>query len=157
MKSILTGLPSSREVFCIAARTNTPLVVRRYWRVCGFLFPMKCTPLFFGQKSGDQYPFSVTNESWDLRWIALKQKQSCLISIVLIEENQSNKVLKQDKIMNLLDSIANDLLQKICVELQTWGISYNLKFWAVSGSNFKNGKTTSFLYFASQYYIEASG
>lgn len=104
--------------------------------------------LYFGEKSIDQYPFysSVTNSPE----ILLDSDEIKAISPYfnsLIEENKDNKMLKQDKIMNLLDCIHIELARKYSETHLHEAHSYNVKiknFEQFLELNFKTEKAAAF-------------
>lgn len=104
--------------------------------------------LYFGQKSIDQYPYysSVTN-SPEILLDNDEVKAILPYFNSLIEENKANKMLKQDKIMNLLDSIHIELARKYIENHVHEAHSYNVKikdFEQFLESNFKTEKAASF-------------
>lgn len=104
--------------------------------------------LYFGQKSINHYPFysSVTNSPE----ILLDSDEIKAISPYfnsLIEENKDNKILKQDKMMNLLDCIHIELARKYSETHLHEAHSYNVKiknFEQFLELNFKTEKAAAF-------------
>ncbi len=111
--------------------------------------------LYFGQKTIADYPFysSVDNKP-EMVYDASELKAILPYFESLIVETQSNKLLKQDKIMNLLDIIHIEIARKYSETHLHEAHSYNVKiknFEVLLEQNFKIEKAPSF--YASQLTI----
>ncbi len=111
--------------------------------------------LYFGQKTIDDYPFysSVDNKP-EMFFDATESKLILPYFESLILETQTNLLLKQDKIMNLLDIIHIEIARKYSETHLHEAHSYNVKiktFELVLEHNFKKEKAPSF--YASQLAI----
>ena len=111
--------------------------------------------LYFGQKTIGDYPFysSVDNKS-EMFFDATESKLILPYFESLILETQANQLLKQDKIMNLLDIIHIEIARKYSETHLHEAHSYNVKiktFELVLEHNFKKEKAPSF--YASQLAI----
>ncbi|MES2805711.1 MAG: AraC family transcriptional regulator [Bacteroidota bacterium] len=111
--------------------------------------------LYFGQKTIGDYPFysSVDNKP-EMFFDATESKLILPYFESLILETQANQLLKQDKIMNLLDIIHIEIARKYSETHLHEAHSYNVKiktFELVLEHNFKKEKAPSF--YASQLAI----
>ncbi|MES2578715.1 MAG: helix-turn-helix transcriptional regulator [Bacteroidota bacterium] len=111
--------------------------------------------LYFGQKTIGDYPFysSVDNKP-EMVFDAAESKLILPYFEGLILETQTNQLLKQDKIMNLLDIIHIEIARKYSETHLHEAHSYNVKiktFELVLEHNFKKEKAPSF--YASQLAI----
>lgn len=111
--------------------------------------------LYFGQKTIADYPFysSVDNKP-EMVFSASELKAILPYFESLIVETQSNQLLKQDKIMNLLDIIHIEIARKYSETHLYEAHSYNVKikmFETVLENNFRIEKAPSF--YASQLAI----
>ena len=111
--------------------------------------------LYFGQKTIGDYPFysSVDNKP-EMFFDATESKLILPYFESLILETQTNLLLKQDKIMNLLDIIHIEIARKYSETHLHEAHSYNVKiktFELVLEHNFKKEKAPSF--YASQLAI----
>nr|WP_315206603.1 helix-turn-helix transcriptional regulator [uncultured Flavobacterium sp.] len=111
--------------------------------------------LYFGQKTIADYPFysSVDNKP-EMVFEVSELKAILPYFESLIVETQSNQLLKQDKIMNLLDIIHIEIARKYSETHLHEAHSYNVKiknFEVLLENNFKTEKTPFF--FASQLNI----
>ncbi|MDI5886604.1 AraC family transcriptional regulator [Flavobacterium yafengii] len=111
--------------------------------------------LYFGQKTIGDYPFysSVDNKP-EMFFDATESKLILPYFEGLILETQTNQLLKQDKIMNLLDIIHIEIARKYSETHLHEAHSYNVKiktFELVLEHNFKKEKAPSF--YASQLAI----
>lgn len=111
--------------------------------------------LYFGQKTIGDYPFysSVDNKP-EMVFDAAESKLILPYFESLILETQANQLLKQDKIMNLLDIIHIEIARKYSETHLHEAHSYNVKiktFELVLEHNFKKEKAPSF--YASQLAI----
>ena len=111
--------------------------------------------LYFGQKSIDQYPFySSVNNTPEIVFDNTEATSILPYFKSMIEEIARNQMMKQDKIMNLLDIIHIEITRKYSEKHLHEVHSYNVKiknFEALLEKNFKNDKTPSF--YASQLHI----
>lgn len=111
--------------------------------------------LYFGQKTIDEYPFyfSVNNKP-EIIFDVAESKAILPYFTSLITENQGNQLMKQDKIMNLLDIIHIEIARKY-TEVHLHEVhAYNMKiknFEMLLGKHFKTEKMPSF--YASQLHI----
>ena len=104
--------------------------------------------LYFGQKTIADYPFysSVDNKP-EMVFDVSESKAILPYFESLILETQSNQLLKQDKIMNLLDIIHIEITRKYSETHLHEAHSYNVKiktFELVLENNFKTEKAPSF-------------
>ena len=104
--------------------------------------------LYFGQKTIGDYPFysSVDNKP-EMVFDVSESKAILPYFESLILETQSNQLLKQDKIMNLLDIIHIEITRKYSETHLHEAHSYNVKiktFELVLENNFKTEKAPSF-------------
>jgi AraC family transcriptional activator of pobA len=111
--------------------------------------------LYFGQKTIADYPFysSVDNKP-EMVFEVSELKAILPYFESLIVETQSNQLLKQDKIMNLLDIIHIEIARKYSETHLHEAHSYNVKiknFEVLLGQNFKTEKAPFF--YASQLNI----
>jgi AraC family transcriptional activator of pobA len=111
--------------------------------------------LYFGQKTIGDYPFysSVDNKP-EMFFDVTESKLILPYFESLILETQANQLLKQDKIMNLLDIIHIEIARKYSETHLHEAHSYNVKiktFELVLEHNFKKEKAPSF--YASQLAI----
>ncbi|MFV8337611.1 AraC family transcriptional regulator [Flavobacterium sp. RSP29] len=111
--------------------------------------------LYFGQKTIGDYPFysSVDNKP-EMVFDVAESKGILPYFESLILETQTNQLLKQDKIMNLLDLIHIEIARKYSETHLHEAHSYNVKiktFELVLENNFKKEKAPSF--YASQLAI----
>ncbi|WKL42909.1 AraC family transcriptional regulator [Flavobacterium sp. ZE23DGlu08] len=111
--------------------------------------------LYFGQKTIGDYPFysSVDNKP-EMFFDATESKLILPYFESLILETQANQLLKQDRIMNLLDIIHIEIARKYSETHLHEAHSYNVKiktFELVLEHNFKKEKAPSF--YASQLAI----
>ncbi|MGZ9734298.1 AraC family transcriptional regulator [Flavobacterium sp. GNP002] len=111
--------------------------------------------LYFGQKTIADYPFysSVDNKP-EMVFEVSELKAILPYFESLIVETQSNQLLKQDKIMNLLDIIHIEIARKYGETHLHEAHSYNVKiknFEVLLGNNFKTEKAPFF--YASQLNI----
>ncbi|MFV7234497.1 MULTISPECIES: helix-turn-helix domain-containing protein [Flavobacterium] len=111
--------------------------------------------LYFGQKIIGDYPFySSVNNTPEMVFDAVESKAILPYFDNIISETQGNQMLKQDKIMNLLDSIHIEIARKYSETLLHEAHSYNVKiknFEVLLEKNFKTERTPSF--YASQLHI----
>ena len=111
--------------------------------------------LYFGQKTIDNYPFytSVNNKP-EIVFDSPESKAILPYFESLISETKENQMLKQDKIMNLLDIIHIEIARKYSETHLHEAHPYNMKiknFEVLLEKNFKTEKTASF--YASQLHI----
>jgi AraC-like DNA-binding protein len=111
--------------------------------------------LYFGQKTIGDYPFysSVDNKP-EMVFDVSESKAILPYFESLILENQTNQLLKQDKIINLLDIIHIEIARKYSQTHLHETHSYNVKiksFEVLLEKNFKTERTPSF--YASQLHI----
>lgn len=104
--------------------------------------------LYFGQKTVEDYPFyfSVDNKP-EIIFDATESKAILPYFEILILESQANQLLKQHKILNLLDIIHIEIARKYSERNFHETHSYNLKiknFGVVLEDNFKSEKAPSF-------------
>ena len=104
--------------------------------------------LYFGQKTVEDYPFyfSVDNKP-EIIFDATESKAILPYFEILILESQANQLLKQHKILNLLDIIHIEIARKYGETNFHETHSYNLKiknFGVVLEDNFKSEKAPSF-------------
>jgi AraC family transcriptional activator of pobA len=111
--------------------------------------------LYFGQKSIDQYPFySSVNNTPEIVFDNTEATSILPYFRSMIEEIEGNQMMKQDKIMNLLDIIHIEIARKYGETHLHEVHSYNVKiknFEVLLEKNFKSDKTPSF--YASQLHI----
>lgn len=111
--------------------------------------------LYFGQKRIDEYPFySSVNNKPEMVFDANESKAILPYFGSMITEIRENKMLKQDKIMNLLDIIHIEIARKYKTTNLYEAHSYNVKikdFELLLERYFKTQKTASF--YASQLHI----
>ena len=111
--------------------------------------------LYFGQKSIDQYSFySSVNNTPEIVFDNAETTSILLYFESMIEEIEGNQMMKQDKIMNLLDIIHIEIARKYSEKHLHEVHSYNVKiknFEVLLEKNFKTDKTPSF--YASQLHI----
>jgi AraC-like DNA-binding protein len=111
--------------------------------------------LYFGQKSIDQYPFySSVNNTPEIVFDNAETPSILPYFKSMIEEIEGNQMMKQDKIMNLLDIIHIEIARKYGETHLHEVHSYNVKiknFEVLLEKNFKIDKTPSF--YASQLHI----
>ena len=111
--------------------------------------------LYFRQKTIDAYPFySSLGNSPEMVLNTKETKDIELYFHTMFEEYQGNKIMKQDKIINVLDSIHIEITRKYNEEHVLEPHSYNVKikdFNMLLESYFLTEKTPSF--YASQLYI----
>jgi AraC-like DNA-binding protein len=104
--------------------------------------------LYFGQKTIGDYPFysSVDNKP-EMVFNVSESKAILPYFESLILETQTNQLLKQDKIMNLLDIIHIEIARKYSETHLHEAHSYNVKiknFEVLLENNFKTEKAPSF-------------
>lgn len=111
--------------------------------------------LYFGQKHIDEYPFySSVNNKPEMVFDANESKAILPYFASMVTEILENKMLKQDKIMNLLDIIHIEIARKYKTTDLYEAHSYNVKikdFELLLERYFKTQKTASF--YASQLHI----
>lgn len=111
--------------------------------------------LYFGQKRIDEYPFySSVNNKPEVVFDANESKAILPYFANMVTEIRENKMLKQDKIMNLLDIIHIEIARKHKTTNLYEAHSYNVKikdFELLLERYFKIQKTASF--YASQLHI----
>lgn len=111
--------------------------------------------LYFGQKTLQDYPFySSVNNKPEMVFDLAELKAILPYFNTMIAENKENQMFKQDKIMNLLDTILIAIARKYTVTNLHEAHSYNVKIKSFEGlleKNFKIEKTPSF--YASQLHI----
>jgi len=111
--------------------------------------------LYFGQKTIDEYPFySSVNNSPEMVFDSAETKSILPYFESIIAENGGNKMMKQDKIMNMLDSIHIEIARKYNAIHVHEAHSYNVKiknFEVLLEQYFKAEKAASF--YASQLHI----
>lgn len=111
--------------------------------------------LYFGQKSIDEYPFySSVNNKPEMVFDQAESKAIVPYFDSMISEIRGNKILKQDKIMNLLDIIHIEIARKYNVTHLYEAHSYNVKikdFEVLLEGYFKTQKLPSF--YASRLHI----
>lgn len=111
--------------------------------------------LYFGQKSIDQYSFySSVNTIPEIVLDNAETKAILPYFDAMILENQSDQMMKRDKIMNLLDIIHIEIARKYSETHLHEAHSYNVKiknFEVLLEHYFKTDKTPSF--YASQLHI----
>ncbi|WP_414000150.1 helix-turn-helix domain-containing protein [Flavobacterium sp. W1B] len=104
--------------------------------------------LYFGQKTIDEYPFYYSvNTSPEIMFDSAESKAILPYFNSMIAEIQGNKLLKQDKIMNLLDIIHIEIARKYSETHMHEMHSYNVKikdFEKLLDKNFVEEKTPSF-------------
>src|SRR3970040_1607293 len=104
--------------------------------------------LYFGQKSIDQYSFySSVNTIPEIIFDNAEAKAILPYFDAMILENQSNQMMKQDKIMHLLDIIHIDIARKYSETHLHEAHSYNVKiknFEVLLEQKFKKEKAPSF-------------
>ncbi|HEY4628885.1 MAG TPA: AraC family transcriptional regulator [Flavobacterium sp.] len=104
--------------------------------------------LYFGQKSIDQYSFySSVNTIPEIIFDNAEAKAILPYFDAMILENQSNQMMKQDKIMNLLDIIHIEIARKYSETHLHEAHSYNVKiknFEVLLEQKFKKEKAPSF-------------
>ena len=156
MKSILMCLRFSREV-CFFLQPGQ----MHHWNLSddveGFVifYSQEMYNLYFGQKTIADYPFysSVDNKP-EMVFEVSELKAILPYFESLIVETQSNQLLKQDKIMNLLDIIHIEIARKYSETHLHEAHSYNVKiknFEVLLENNFKTEKAPFF--YASQLNI----
>ncbi|MFV8440878.1 AraC family transcriptional regulator [Flavobacterium sp. LB2P44] len=104
--------------------------------------------LYFGKKTISDYPFysSVDNKP-EMVFDASESEAILPYFKSLISETLTNKMLKSDKIMNMLDSIHIEIARKYSARYLHKAHSYNVKiktFEALLEQNFKTEKRASF-------------
>jgi AraC-like DNA-binding protein len=111
--------------------------------------------LYFGQKTIGDYPFySSVNNTPEMVFDIAESKAILPYFDCIIEENQRGMIMKQDKIMNLLDIIHIEIARKYNETHVHETHSYNVKiknFEVLLEKNFKTEKMPSF--YASQLHI----
>jgi AraC-like DNA-binding protein len=111
--------------------------------------------LYFGQKRIDEYPFySSVNNKPEMVFDENESKAILPYFNSIVSEIRGNKMLKQDKIMNLLDIIHIEIARKYNATNLYEAHSYNVKikdFEMLLERYFKTQKTASF--YASQLHI----
>ena len=111
--------------------------------------------LYFGQKELSAYPFYATgNTSPEIILDADEVMDLKNYFSVLMNEVNGNQILKQDKIMNVLDIIHVELARKYVQNHIHEAHSYNIKvsnFGLLLEQNFKNEKTPFF--YATQLHV----
>jgi AraC-like DNA-binding protein len=111
--------------------------------------------LYFGQKRIDEYPFySSVNNKPEMVFDKNESKAILPYFNSIVSEIRGNKMLKQDKIMNLLDIIHIEIARKYNATNLYEAHSYNVKikdFEMLLERYFKTQKTASF--YASQLHI----
>lgn len=111
--------------------------------------------LYFRQKTIEAYPFySGLGNSPEMIFGANELKAMELYFYQMLEEYQGNKIMKQDKIINLLDSIHIEIARKYNESHVLETHSYNVKindFDVLLEKNFRREKAPSF--YASQLHI----
>ena len=111
--------------------------------------------LYFGQKTIDQYPFYYSvNTTPEIIFDADESKAILPYFNSMIMEIKGNQLLKQDKIMNLLDIIHIEIARKYNETQEHEMHSYNVKikdFEVLLEKKFKEEKTASF--YASKFNI----
>ena len=111
--------------------------------------------LYFGQKRIDEYPFySSVNNKPEMVFDENESKAILPYFNGIVSEIRGNKMLKQDKIMNLLDIIHIEIARKYNATNLYEAHSYNVKikdFEMLLERYFKTQKTASF--YASQLHI----
>lgn len=111
--------------------------------------------LYFRQKTIDAFPFYYSlGNSPEMLLDVLEIKNMERYFYKMFEEYQGNKLMKQDKIMNILDTIHIEITRKYVDKNVLETHSYNVKirdFNALLESNFLTEKTPSF--YASQLHI----
>jgi AraC-like DNA-binding protein len=111
--------------------------------------------LYFGQKTIDDYPFySSVNNKPEMMFDPIEVKAIVPYFNGMIAETIANKMLKQDKIMNLLDIIHIEITRKYSATHLHEAQLYNVKiksFEVLLEKSFKTEKMASF--YASQLHI----
>lgn len=111
--------------------------------------------LYFGQKRIDEYPFySSVNNKPEMVFDTNESKAILPYFANMVTEIRENKMLKQDKIMNMLDIIHIEIVRKYKTTNLYEAHSYNVKikdFELLLERYFKTQKTASF--YASQLHI----
>lgn len=111
--------------------------------------------LYFGQKAIEEYPFYYSvNSKPEIVFDAVECKAILPYFEGMVAENQQNLMLKQDKIMNLLDIIHIEIARKYNATQIHQVHSYNAKikdFELLLEKKFMTEKTPS--YYASQLHI----
>ena len=111
--------------------------------------------LYFGQKNIEEYPFYYSvNTSPEIVFESAESNAILPYFDSMILETQGNQMLKQDKIMNLLDIIHIEIARKYNETYVHEAHSYNVKiknFELLLEQFFKTEKTPSF--YASQLHI----
>ena len=111
--------------------------------------------LYFGQKAIENYPFYFSvNSKPEIVFDEAESKAILPYFNSMVAEIQGNQIMKQDKIMNLLDIIHIEIARKYNTLHVHETHSYNVKikdFVLLLEKNFRNEKTPSF--YASQLNI----